>query len=146
LREAIGVGVIKLKKDEVKLLLVNRQTKTVLACLEKTRELSLSTHPLLMRFDVIGEVCKLFKDVELIPDAIHSFSMIHSDNIESLHFNQLIYFTRMLILPSEESCGSLAKAITPFGPDCALSFLTSLTASRPSADTSILILTTSVKA
>jgi hypothetical protein len=115
LKVAIEAGVVKLKKDEVKLLLVSRQTKTVLACLKKTQRSSSSTHPLLRSFDVIAEVCSLFRDVEVIFDAIEIFSMIHQDDIESLHFEQLIYFIGELAHPSDESCKSLARAVNPIG-------------------------------
>jgi hypothetical protein len=115
LREAIEADVVKLKKDEVKLLLVNRQTKMVLTCLKKVWHSSSSTHPLLKRFEVIAEVCKLFKDVELIPDAIHIFSMIHRNDIEAIHFEQLICFIGELIHPPKESSSSLAKAANPMG-------------------------------
>jgi hypothetical protein len=115
LREAVEADVVRLKKDEVKMLLVNRQTKIVLACLKKTRQCSSSTHPLLNRFDVIAEVCKLFKDVELIPDAIHIFSMINQVDIESTHYEQLICFIDELIQPPKDNSNSLAKAVSPMG-------------------------------
>jgi hypothetical protein len=116
MREAAEADLVKLKKNEVKLLLVNRQTKTVLACLKRVRRSSSSSHPLLKRFDVIAEICCLFKDVELIPDAILILSMVHPDDIESLHFEQLIFFTRKLINPqNERSSRNLANAVNPIG-------------------------------
>jgi hypothetical protein len=131
LLEVIQADAIKLKKDEVKLLLQRHLTTIVLTALQSTKLTSGTTHPLLNRFDLIAEVCKLFETVELIPDAINMFSMIDQSDMEPIHFKELICIGSELI-SLHKGQSSLAKAYSPIAICIILSdFLDSIKDYKP---------------
>jgi hypothetical protein len=132
LLEVIKTAAIKLKKDEVKWLLQKHMTAIVLAALQSTKFTSGTTHPLLNRFDLIAEVCKLFENIELIPEAITMFAMIDQSDMDPIHFKELICIGNELISLNKGQ-SRLAKAYSPIAICMVLSdFLDSIKDYNPS--------------
>mmetsp|Transcript_13926 Transcript_13926/g.26101 ORF Transcript_13926/g.26101 Transcript_13926/m.26101 type:complete len:831 (+) Transcript_13926:274-2766(+) len=110
LQRAVECGAIKLKKKEVLILLRHRHVKLVLQCLLKVTHSSLSTHPLLKHFNTLTEVCKLFNNVEHIPDAIQILGKVKQTDLHALHLHAIIVYSTELLYPKPgESKLSLSK-------------------------------------
>jgi hypothetical protein len=122
----VTAALVNLKKHEVKRMIQMKLTQVVLLCLSKGRLTWLSSHKLQRRFDVIAEVCRLFDDVELVPEAIQIFGRVNRHDLEPLHMDYLHYFI------SPAPC-KLAKASNPLMTCVILAdFLDSIKACLPS--------------
>jgi hypothetical protein len=67
LASVVKLGLVRLTKDEVKRMLSLKLSQTVLEGLRRHKQTWLSTHKLLRRFDIIAEVCSLFKNIKTTP-------------------------------------------------------------------------------
>lgn len=111
---AMRSSALKLKSAEVLNLLKLRLTDLLLTCLRCINHSTLSTHPWLVKFEVIAGVSRLFDDITCISDAIQIFSMIRPANVSSRHIKVIVGCVTRLLHPEQNQTPALALSTTPF--------------------------------
>jgi hypothetical protein len=113
LEQVIDLGLVRLKKSELKRLLQMKLSRIALKGLKKRGRSLLFTHKLLCRFDIIADALELFDDVELIPDAIQIVRMVSNNDIKPAHLDYLSYIFSKLVTHSADEPSQLVTASSP---------------------------------